>query len=159
MAYKNIGQVKRYRMISPETYNRLLKPQTNENNNKQTIIDGGRSRSRSPEISNWEDVLIMLPINYRKNTRIIMSYLGHLSDSLFYIVPGSMEILIDDQIIQGSNFVELVHALHNNFLNPSLYPVGIDRFLYLLALGTPVPVFTIQNVKLRKIVDSIRKNL
>ena len=84
-----------------------------------------------------------------------MSYLGRLSDDVFKILPGAMEIAIDSRVIVGSNFIELMYALHNNLLKPSHYPIGLSKFLYVLASATPVPVFSVQNVKLREILKSL----
>jgi hypothetical protein len=143
--------VKRYRMVSPDSYNRLImsKPSI-------TIPPlAQRSRSSSPEISTWKDILIMLPVQYRRNTRMIMSYLGQLPNHVFRIIPGSMEISIDNCVISGSNFIELLHAIHNNLLK--VHPIGLLQLLYLMALGTSLPAFTVQNSKLRNVFESMRK--
>ena len=60
----NYGGVKRYRLISPETYERLS---LNSVSDPKEVIKRAKSRSPSPEDSNWQDVLLMLPKYYRRN--------------------------------------------------------------------------------------------
>ena len=141
--------VKRYRLVNPDSYNRLMMT------SKPLTPQTQRSRSSSPEISTWKDVLIMLPVQYRRNSRMIMSYLGQLPNHVFKIIPGTMEISIDNCVISGSNFIELLHAIHNNLLK--VQPIGLLQFMYLLSLATSLPAFSIQNSKLRSIFESMRK--
>ena len=144
--------VKHYRLVSPDSYNRLMMMMS-----KPLTPQTQRSRSSSPEISTWKDVLIMLllPVQYHRNSRMIMSYLGQLPNHVFKIIPGTMEISIDNCVISGSNFIELLHAIHNNLLK--VHPIGLLQFMYLLSLATSLPAFSIQNSKLRSIFESMRK--
>ena len=147
--------VKRYRLVSPESYDRLS---MNSGNDVNTIEKAKKSKSRSPSpnYSDWRDIMLMMPKHYRRNGQMIMKYLAHLSDNVFRIMPGTMEIVIDNRLIPGSNFLELMYALHNNLLKPSHYPIGLNKFLYLLGLATAVPLFIVQNAKLRNVLKSIR---
>ena len=169
-------------MISPETFDRLTSrtdpprvsnivshgfksygsagnsdtPRDQVGITKSTIPNFNR-RSPSSEESDWKDVLLTLPINYRKNTRIILIYLSKLPDEIFRVVPGTMEISLDSGVIRRSNFLELLYSLHNNLQKQ--YPIGMGEFLYLLAQATRLPAFTIQNVRLRNVLLSIRDRL
>ena len=145
-----MSTVKRYRLVSPESYDRLSLNSTKVN------VDRLKSRSPSPDKSDWRDIVLMLPKHYRKNAQIIMKYLANLPDSVFRIAPGTMEIIIDGRTIVDSNFIELMYSMHNNLLKPSHYPIGINKFLYLLALATVVPTFAVQNANLRNMLKSIR---
>ncbi len=146
--------VKRYRLISPESFDRLSSMMTSTTVN----VRKSKSRSPSPDKSDWRDILLMLPKHYRRNTQMIMSYLARLPDDVFKIQPGTMEIAIDGRSIVGSNFVELIYSLHNNLPKHKSrrYPVGLTNFLYLIASATAAPIFIVQNAKLRDMLKSIR---
>ncbi len=93
-------------------------------------------------------ILEFLPLSYRKNTELILNYLAQLDDSIFQVMPGTMELIINNTVISGSNLLEILKGFHFN-LPTMKRPEGSWTLLYLLAKATPAPAGLFQSPKIR----------
>ena len=100
--------------------------------------------------------LNLLPNKIRKNSKTIMMHLGQVPNSIFRLLPGTMQIMIKEQLVHGSNFIELLSHLHSNLPNRSKISVGLWLLMEILANYTALPATTIQSKAMRQVFTKIR---
>ena len=151
------GSVKRYRMVSPERYASLIS--STANNNDQTTENNRPPPTVTPEQSDPKEayrILEFLPLGYRKNSELILNYLAQLDDSIFQVMPGTLELIINNGVISGSNLLDILKGFHLN-LPTSKKPEGLWTLLYLLAKATPASVGLFQSPKIRTRFEEMKQ--
>lgn len=165
------ASIKRYRMVSPERYSDLIRNYHDQKQPKESLYNESccdrcripESRPSTPveepQIGGRPEayrILEFLPLSYRKNSEIILSYLAQVDDSIFQVMPGTMELIINNSVISGSNLLEILKGFHFN-LPTSKKTEGLWTLLYLLAKATPAPVGLFQSPKIRARFEEMKQ--